>query len=305
MDRRLDLNLLRYLFAINQYRDATTITRRLGISRSTLTRSLAQLRGHFDNEVFVLVNGEYKPTVFTKRLLEQLSGPMAVVDDVLGMSNCEQLEQMEGNLRLYSPAYIGDLLAVGVINGIKQCNPNMGLSIYPWPVDQLPALNSSEFSIGINRFPMAIDGDFIQRRLNGAEVGVYFRADHLFAKQSIVELSQLKCSELITLETGAYVDSFDEVRNNRSGINFNSQIVMSTMSSALRCAAAFNYFVVAANLYGRGHDELTWRPLRIEGEPTSYECGLVYHRTWYQHPAMRQVESIVSDAFRNIQARRK
>nr|WP_283102832.1 substrate-binding domain-containing protein [Shewanella abyssi] len=208
---------------------------------------------------------------------------------------------MEGNIHLYCPSYLDEHLVVGLVQGLRQQDSHLKLVSYPWPADSFPDLNSSKFGIGINRFPFNIDSNYVQRRLGSVTMGVYLnRASSLAALESI-DVVKLKGCKFAALNTGANVDVQDEARCREMGIDIHVDISLSSMRAALRCVEELDYMVVSADIFNRGNAmNLTWRPLTLDGQPVEYEYGFVYHRAWYQHPAMKSMESIIRRCYRDI-----
>jgi DNA-binding transcriptional LysR family regulator len=66
--RRLDLNLVVALHELLQERNVSAAARRLGVSQSATSQSLAKLRRHFDDELLTRVDGRYELTPLATRL---------------------------------------------------------------------------------------------------------------------------------------------------------------------------------------------------------------------------------------------
>ncbi|ABV85586.1 LysR family transcriptional regulator [Shewanella pealeana] len=296
-----DLNLLRYLFIIDKYQTANAIINHLGISRSTLNRGLAQLRSHFDNELFILTNGRYHSTVLAKDLMNRVQPLLTGIEECLYKSNESPLGKIKGTLCVYAPTYLSEPVTVGLMAGLQEHGCQLGLKSHAWPNDSMPNLDSGDFTIGINRFPFDCPSNIIQRRLGSVIIGVYLRQDHPLAKFESIDVSQLETAQIALLDPGASGSSKKSSVIEGQGLKIESTITVPSMHAALSCAERFNYLVFAGNAYAEYRQYgLTWRPVTNAGEPIEYEYGFVYHRTWYQHPAMSSLESILRSSFQQV-----
>ena len=70
--RRVDLNLLRTLFALLEERHVTRAARRCFLSQPAMSRALERLRDSFDDELLIRVGRRYERTARGERLLREL-----------------------------------------------------------------------------------------------------------------------------------------------------------------------------------------------------------------------------------------
>ncbi|ABV37178.1 Transcriptional regulator-like protein [Shewanella sediminis HAW-EB3] len=301
MTQPLDLNLLRYLLIIDKYKTASTIINHLGISRSTLNRGLAQLRSHFDNELFILSNGQYHSTALAKDLMSRVFPLLSGIEDCLCKTSDSPLGKLKGTLSIFAPTYLSEPVTVGLMAGLQEQDCQLELKSHVWPIDNMPNLDSGDFAIGINSFPFDCSGNIIQRRLGSVTIGVYLRPDNPLAKFDSIDIGQLEKVQVALLDPGANVQNQENTVIERHGVTLKSAITVPSMHAALSCAERFNYLVFASNAYPEYRRRgLTWRPVTNDGHPIEYEYGFIYHRTWYQHPAMNSLEKILRSSFQQV-----
>lgn len=301
MTQPLDLNLLRYLLIIDKYKTASTVIKQLGISRSTLNRGLAQLRCHFDNELFILNNGRYHSTALAKDLMNRVLPLLSGIEECLCKTSDSPLGKLKGTLCIYAPTYLSEPVTVGLMAGLQEQDCQLELKSHVWPNDNMPNLDSGDFAIGINRFPFDCSSNIIQRRLGSVSIGVYLRPDNALAKFKSIDISQLENVQVALLDPGANVSSQENAVIERQGVKLESAITVPSMHAALSCAEQFNYLVFASNAYPEYRRRgLTWRPVTNNGHSIEYEYGFIYHRTWYQHPAMNSLENILRSSFQQV-----
>ncbi|SDI80563.1 DNA-binding transcriptional regulator, LysR family [Ferrimonas sediminum] len=297
---QLDLNLVRYLLVVNEYRTTHAIVRHLEISRSTLNRGLAQLRAHFGNELFITSNGRYEPTAFTSNLIQLISPLLQNLDDYIKHSSESSIENIEGSLSVYAPLYITEHIMFDLMAGLKQHHCKFDLKFHVWPTGNLPDLNQNDFAIGINYFPFDIDRRFIQRRLGSVQLGVYLRADNPLSINQEIDIKELQEINSVRLDPGCNVPFLERVMLEEYGIELKSDITVPSIQAALRCAEQLNYSVFSTNAYPEhlSHN-LIWRPVINEGKPVNFEYGFICNRSWYQHPAMKTLEDLLKTSFQH------
>lgn len=300
MSTQLDLNLIRYAAALAKYQKPQTVSQHLGISRSTLNRGLNQLREHFGDELFQLSSGRYQPTVFGQQVISNLLPTMEELESKLLHRNQFDFRCYKGQLRVYVPVNVGEVLPPLLLNNLAQRGSALKLDCRAWPSDGLPKLEAGTLAIGINKFPIELGRDLVQRRLGAVALGVYLRPDHPLARQRSLKLDDLKQLTLVRQYLGDIVEQQSTSQYARLSAAYGLSVM--SIYSALACAEQFNFGVLSPKIYGDlVGDRLLWRPLsRVDAQRVEFEYGFVFHRSWYRHPVMEEIEAVLKASHQQL-----
>ncbi|WP_367990088.1 LysR family transcriptional regulator [Vibrio sp. NTOU-M3] len=83
MKSQLDLNLLKVLTLLDQYRHLKPVAKSLGKTESAVSKQLAKLREQLGDPLFVRGAHEFEPTEYTLQLLPKISEGMQLIDTAL------------------------------------------------------------------------------------------------------------------------------------------------------------------------------------------------------------------------------
>lgn len=295
MKTAFDLNLLRLLMALSEYQSAEGVIKQLAISHSTFKRGLAQLRSRFGNELFVAQQGRYLATAFTRELLERLSPLMTELDAVLHQSSQQSLKELSGNLSVCLPAYMADAIAPELQTELQEMDSRLRLEIYDWPQSGELLLSAQSPNIAINRFPQSLSKLCVQHKIGNWPLGIFCQPSHPLAQQAHIELHQLQGERIVRyLPLHSQMPAAIRERLAASGTVLEVVAAINSFAAALRYVAMFDALAMGSPT-GQLHQAmgLCWRPIRVDDELLSYEYGFFYHRAWYQHPVMREIEQML------------
>ena len=176
---KLDLNLLRVAVALLDAGSVSQAAKRLGISQPSVSESLAKLRQHFDDPLFVRSGNGMSPTTRGAEV---------------GGAAREILADVEDKLRPRVPFHPGQrhrpftfaLSDVGEIVFLPKLMSELGhaspqtavRSVSMRPEQLTKAMEEGEVDLAIGYFPDLKRGDFYQKRLFTHHFVCMLRSDH-------------------------------------------------------------------------------------------------------------------------------
>ncbi|MBY5921615.1 LysR family transcriptional regulator [Ferrimonas balearica] len=300
MKMALDLNLMGYLVVLSRYPRLSAALQQLGVSRATLNRGLAQLRDHYGDDLYLLVNGQFEPTPFARELVQQLGPAYQTLQTAFSQTKTFDFSALKGGLKLYAPATLAEVFTPELIGCLKAANSELMLESIAWMGQGAAPLQAGEMAFCVDLFPLELNRDLVQRRVGSIPIGLYLHPDHPLLNRQAIEVSDLAAIPLVRQWAGEVSKYGDRARQSRM-LMPNVALSVTTVLAALRCAERYGYGLVAARVYdAEVGDRLCWRPIVNQGEPVELEYGFYFHRSWYQHPFIQEIEGMLKQCHRQL-----
>ncbi|MGR5132100.1 LysR substrate-binding domain-containing protein [Vibrio alfacsensis] len=298
MKNTFDLNLYRFLHLLSQQKSQVKVCHTLDISKATFNRQLAECRQHFDNELFNAEKGIYTPTLLCQQLCETISEPL------------EQLEQIPQlvqslNANMYPNEYIfsiinplSSMLTIPLVTALTTDKHQPKISFIDWSIESIENPKRGALAIGIGGFPNELNERMVERKVSSVPLYVYMSKRHALCHQAELELSEIENSQTVRVSMGSLDVSayYERVRKN-TGITLEQKLTVSSMTSALDCVKVSPYVFVGMYLDDSSIPKGIFRiPLLFNGKQMTFDVGIQYHRAFYQHPIIDQVETFIRQA---------
>ncbi|WP_394126644.1 HTH-type transcriptional regulator YidZ [Vibrio hepatarius] len=143
---RLDLNLLFTLQLLLQEQSVTKAAKKLNVTPSTVSKSLAKLRDWFDDPLFVNTPQGLKPTTLATSMEESLSDWMQMGTHIVSRRGDEAPSGVTFNLAIESPL---SLIKVDELTSrIHQTYPDSKVKFHNWDYDSIDAITRGDIDIG-------------------------------------------------------------------------------------------------------------------------------------------------------------
>jgi DNA-binding transcriptional LysR family regulator len=294
----IDLNLYRFLYLLSQQKSQAKVCHTLDISKATFTRQLAECRLRFDNELFNAEKGVYTPTLLCQQLCEAIGEPL------------EQLEQIPQlaktfNANQYSNEYVfsiinplSGMLTVPLVTALTTDEQKPKISFIDWSIESIENPKRGAVAIGIGGFPNELNERMVERKVASVPIFAYVNAQHPLHQQTELELSDIENLETVRVSMGSLdVSAYYERMRKLTGVNLEQKLTVSSMTAALDCVKVSPYVFVG--MYIDDHELPTGicrLPLKLEGTSMLFDVGIQYHRAFYQHPIIAQVETFIKGA---------
>lgn len=177
---RFDLNLLIVLDALIELGSTKAAARRLGVTQSAVSYSLARLRGHFGEELFRRTRSGMAPTEFTMSIAEPLRRALNTIRGEILTAGTFDPRSAERSFRIAS-SEIGELLLLPpLLKALRREAPGIVLDWQPIPAHALEAVMAEgRIDLMISGFIEGVDSSqFFQQRLYSHEFVGLVRSDH-------------------------------------------------------------------------------------------------------------------------------
>lgn len=196
----LDLNLLRIFYVIFQERSLTRTAERLYVTQPAVSKSLAKLRHHFDDKLFIRSYHGLLPTEFAENLYKNLGPAMNSVSDAINANVEFDPLALEGQLRISLSPFLFHAIGSDLYENIHIEAPNVQLILLNWSSKTLVNIHNKEIDIGVNYEFNNSYKDVVSELLGEDEFSIYVRPDHPFSADSITA-EELSKHELVTIIT--------------------------------------------------------------------------------------------------------
>jgi len=294
----IDLNLYRFLYLLSQQKSQAKVCHTLDISKATFTRQLAECRQRFDNELFNAEKGVYTPTLLCQQLCEAIGEPL------------EQLEQIPQlaktfNANQYSNEYVfsiinplSGMLTIPLVTALTTDEQKPKISFIDWSIESIENPKRGAVSIGIGGFPNELNERMVERKVASVPIFAYVNAQHPLHQQTELELSDIENLETVRVSMGSLdVSAYYERMRKLTGVNLEQKLTVSSMTAALDCVKVSPYVFVGMYIDDQELPAGICRlPLKLDGTSMLFDVGIQYHRAFYQHPIIAQVETFIKGA---------
>lgn len=158
-------NLLVALDALLQTRSVTKAATRMGITQSSMSGTLAQLRQVFDDPLLVRSGRTMQTTPRAEELVTQLREGVRAFEQVLAGSPRFDPATSEETFVLGLPDRVELVLLGELLAHLKTLAPRVGIQVVPWGRMELPpglATGEIDLTVGIVLPPGEIDTDLLR-----------------------------------------------------------------------------------------------------------------------------------------------
>jgi LysR family transcriptional regulator, nod-box dependent transcriptional activator len=145
--RGLDLNLLVALDALLAEANVTAAGRKLHLSQSAMSGTLARLREHFHDPLLVQVGRRMQPTPYARQLAGTVRSILVQIDASLSGQAPFEPRTAQRRLRIAASDYAIDVLLLAVQRFCATAAPGLVFDIVPVAENAVAALNRGELDL--------------------------------------------------------------------------------------------------------------------------------------------------------------
>ncbi|OCH08746.1 LysR family transcriptional regulator [Aliivibrio fischeri] len=295
MKNSIDLNLYRFLDSLYEQKSLAKVCHTLDISRATFNRYLSECRELFGNELFIADKGLYAPTLFTTQLINIIKAPLEQLEQA--QQTAKSFNNKDANIEyifhLANP--LSNVLTVPLLQGLTQDGWHPKISIVDWALEGIEFPKSGALSIGISGYPNQLNERIIERKLGELDLFVYVSKQHPLACSSQISLSDLAQFDTVRVSMGNLDDNtYYERLRKQTGINLAQKLTISSVASAIECVEISQYaFVCFDILKNKLPINVCKLPLTLNNKAMTFSVGIQYHRAYYQHPIIKNIENLL------------
>ncbi|ABU71386.1 hypothetical protein VIBHAR_02424 [Vibrio campbellii ATCC BAA-1116] len=172
------------------------------------------------------------------------------------------------------------------------------ISFIDWSIESIENPKRGAVAIGIGGFPNELNERMVERKVASVPIFAYVNAQHPLHQQTELELSDIENLETVRVSMGSLdVSAYYERMRKLTGVNLEQKLTVSSMTAALDCVKVSPYVFVGMYIDDQELPAGICRlPLKLEGTQMLFDVGIQYHRAFYQHPIIAQVETFIKGA---------
>ncbi|WP_411063714.1 LysR substrate-binding domain-containing protein [Vibrio rotiferianus] len=298
MKNTIDLNLYRFLYLLSQQKSQAKVCHTLDISKATFTRQLAECRLRFDNELFNAEKGVYTPTLLCQQLCEAIGEPLEQLEQIPQLAKTFNANQHSNEYVFSIINPLSGMLTIPLITALTTDEQKPKISFIDWSIESIENPKRGAVAIGIGGFPNELNERMVERKVASVPIFAYVNAQHPLHQQTELELSDIENLETVRVSMGSLdVSAYYERMRKLTGVNLEQKLTVSSMTAALDCVKVSPYVFVGMYIDDQELPAGICRlPLKLDGTSMLFDVGIQYHRAFYQHPIIAQVETFIKGA---------
>lgn len=300
MTSSIDLNLYRFLTTLYQWRTVDKTIHKLDISKATFNRHLSDCRDLFENELFIAEKGKYEPTAFMVNLHKEIEEPLNFLNDINGISTTLYAKKKKIELAFYLPTTLNEIFSLRLIEHALEQDPEAKLSFQDWALNDIESPKKNTLPVGITGYPQTVNHRVIDKKLGSLALFVYLPKNHPLANSSFVELKKLEHQSTVRITMGS-IDTHRYYQRifTETGIRLQQNLTVANTSIALACVAKGHHIFVSFDSSDLGlPTNVVKVPLKLDGKRMKFDLGMQYHRSYYQHPIIKQIETVMKNVIK-------
>ncbi|MFN1620548.1 LysR substrate-binding domain-containing protein [Vibrio rotiferianus] len=298
MKNTIDLNLYRFLYLLSQQKSQAKVCHTLDISKATFTRQLAECRLRFDNELFNAEKGVYTPTLLCQQLCEAIGEPLEQLEQIPQLAKTFNANQHSNEYVFSIINPLSGMLTIPLVTALTTDKQKPKISFIDWSTESIENPKRGAVAIGIGGFPNELNERMVERKVASVPIFAYVNAQHPLHQQTELELSDIENLETVRVSMGSLdVSAYYERMRKLTGVNLEQKLTVSSMTAALDCVKVSPYVFVGMYIDDQELPAGICRlPLKLDGTSMLFDVGIQYHRAFYQHPIIAQVETFIKGA---------
>lgn len=298
MKNTIDLNLYRFLYLLSQQKSQAKVCHTLDISKATFTRQLAECRLRFDNELFNAEKGIYTPTLLCQQLCEAIGEPLEQLEQIPQLAKTFNANQHSNEYVFSIINPLSGMLTIPLVTALTTDEQKPKISFIDWSIESIENPKRGAVAIGIGGFPNELNERMVERKVASVPIFAYVNAQHPLHQQTELELSDIENLETVRVSMGSLdVSAYYERMRKLTGVNLEQKLTVSSMTAALDCVKVSPYVFVGMYIDDQELPAGICRlPLKLDGTSMLFDVGIQYHRAFYQHPIIAQVETFIKGA---------
>jgi len=200
---KLDLNLLHVAAALLDAGSVSQAAKRLGISQPSVSESLAKLRVHFDDPLFVRSRNGMSPTPRGAEIAAAARAILRNVDEQLGPHAPFNPEQAHRPFT-FAMSDVGEVVFLSKLSkALGRASPDTPVrSVSMTPEQLAKAMEEGDVDLAVGYFPDLKRGEFFQQRLFTHHFVCLLRIDHPVRGDALTMEQFLGLSHAVVLSEG-------------------------------------------------------------------------------------------------------
>ncbi|WP_019614089.1 LysR family transcriptional regulator [Psychromonas ossibalaenae] len=270
-----DLNLLRLLMVLNEQRQTKLAAKYLRLSQPTISAMLKKLRIEFNDELFLRNKNHLEPTPKCEEILLQLPGIFDQISALYSSRADWSIANLSGEIQLYLPAPLIDIIAPLLINKLCTHAPNLTVECANWTSDTIQALEQDKHSWGVSYLPVSSSKNLLEKHLYEDNFMFIMGKDHPLTSNHLNKV--LNYPVCVTIIPGFTEGSRMEMLIKRYKMDKQVNARLSDMNSMFKLLSTSEFIGTTSSLYKNALPSgIRCEPLPPEMNPRLFKKPLVF-----------------------------
>lgn len=292
----IDLKLLAIIGELHRTRSVSQAAERLELSQSAISMSLAKLRRHFNDPLFVRTSAGMEPTPHATELIEMLQKAEYLLQSALGHHVVFDPHTSDRVFRIQSTDIAQVTLLPRLMSRLGKIGPAVGIHLGRICPDTPKLLESGELDLAIG-FILPMGAGFCQQRLFKERFVCAVRKDHPRITATL-SVSQFEAESHLAISTSGTGHGIVEKTLDAKKIRRRVGLTVPSFLGIASIITSSDYLTVlpeqlARHLASGGRIKVL--PLPFEVPP--YYIMQHWHERYSQDPASRWLRGVVAELF--------
>jgi DNA-binding transcriptional LysR family regulator len=173
----IDLRLLRIIAELSKTRSVAQTAENLELSPSAISMSLARLRKHFNDPLFVRTSGGMRPTPYAVNLIDEVVKAIEIIQGTFDRRSAFDPLSSDRMFRIYSTDIAEFTIFPLLLTRLRSIAPHVRIDVRNIAPDLPQLLESGEADLAIGVIPQ-MGGGFCRQKLFNGRFVCAMRADH-------------------------------------------------------------------------------------------------------------------------------
>jgi DNA-binding transcriptional LysR family regulator len=297
----IDLKLLAVIGELHRTRSVTQAAERLELSQSTISMSLAKLRKHFNDPLFVRTSAGMEPTPHAIQLICMLHEAETLLQSALDHHVVFDPRTSDRVFRLESTDIAQVTLLPKLTQRLMKAAPRVAIHLSRITPDTPKLLESGDLDLAVG-FILPMGAGFCQQRLFKDRFVCVARKDHPRV-QKVLSIKQFEAETHLAVSTSGTGHGIVERTLEAQKIRRHVGLTVPSFLGIVSIILSGDFLVILPEQLGRhfaSAGNLQILPLPFEVPP--YYIMQHWHERYSQDPANRWLRTVIADLFLNSPA---
>ena len=292
----IDLKLLAVIGELNRTRSVSQAAERLELSQSTISMSLAKLRKHFNDPLFVRTSAGMEPTPHATELIGLLQKAERLLQSALEHHVVFDPSNSDRAFHLQSTDIAQVTLLPKLMQRLRRIAPTVRIDLSRISCDTPKMLESGDLDLAIG-FILPMGAGFCQQRLFKDRFVCAVRADHPRIEKTL-SVKQYEAESHLAIATSGTGHSVVEKTLEMKKIRRRVGLTVPSFLGIATLISTSDFVVTLPEQLGRHLESAgNIRVLPMPFEVPPYYIMQHWHERYSQDPASRWLRTIVADLF--------
>lgn len=292
-----DLKLLAVIGELHRTRSVSQAAERLGLSQSAVSMSLAKLRKHFNDALFVRTSTGMEPTPHASQLIGILSQAEDLLQAAFGRSVVFDARISDRLFHIQSTDIAQVTLIPTLMQHLKKAAPNIRIDLQRIAANTPRLLESGELDLAVG-FIHPMGAGFCQQRLFKEQFVCAMRTDHPRIGQTL-SVKAFENEHHLAIATSGTGHSIVEKTLEAQKIRRKVSLTVPSFLGIATIITSSDHLAILPEQLGRhlaGPGNIKVLPLPFD--IPAYYIMQHWHERYSQDPANQWLRTVIADLFR-------